>query len=294
MTCWSSDLWEIRRLYVRRLTAYHHSHCCQAQPELFFHSRMGLQERLDAELKAESPDEEFITDLKTALEYMYELYNPTINELHDLLAHQEITFVHLWALIEPNTYIYHHTWHTEQDQILLAKSFDILQRQDGSKYGSIICDIIGDDGNAFGLVKTQLQIEYFRGAKAIQDLEAYPLRFHPKAEALRKDIIARGKKFTELKKSYKEVSGPALTEVNDKIRKISVSSQLIWTRALALWRLIASIGIWSRDDRPRCIPSIPTECSIQYRCVQGVGQEVVDRRPVYDLQSLRSRFLLWH
>ncbi|PBK97441.1 P-loop containing nucleoside triphosphate hydrolase protein [Armillaria gallica] len=198
-----------------------------ARPELFFHSRTALRERLDGELKAESPDEEFVTDLKTALEYVDELYRPTIDKFEDLLAHQEITFEHLWALIEPNTYVYHRAWYTEQDQILLAKSFDEQEDRDGSKYGLVTCDIICDDGNSFGLVETRIKIGYFHGAKAIQNLEVYPLRFQPEAEALKKNVIARGKRFGELKKSYKEVSGPALIEIDSKLRKISASGRVM-------------------------------------------------------------------
>lgn len=198
-----------------------------AQPELFFHSRTALRERLDAELQAESPDEEFVTDLKTALEYVDELYRPTIDKFEDLLAHQEIMFEHLWALIEPNTHVYHRVWYTEQDQILLAKSFEEREDRDGSKYGLVTCDIICDDGNSFGLVETRIKIRYFHGAKAIQNLEVYPLQFHPEAEALKKNVIARGKKFGELNKSYKEATGPALIEIDNELRKISASGRVM-------------------------------------------------------------------
>ncbi|PBK92858.1 P-loop containing nucleoside triphosphate hydrolase protein [Armillaria gallica] len=214
-----------------------------AEPNLFYYSRKGLSGRLEEEIAKESPDEAFVTDLETSLEFMREYHHDTITELDVLLAHQEIVYDHLWALIEPNTYVYHRLWHTEQDQILLARKFQFQVRYKGREpipYGLVICDIISNDGDSFGIAQVEIEIKNFRGSKAIQDLEVYPLVFHPEAEALRRHAIARGKKFAGFKEpSYKEVqSGPALTkaqpltkvtdsEVKEERQKVSVYGRVM-------------------------------------------------------------------
>ncbi|KAK0441848.1 P-loop containing nucleoside triphosphate hydrolase protein [Armillaria borealis] len=169
-----------------------------AEPNLFYYSRKGLSRRLEEEIAKESPDEALVTDIETALEFMREFHHDTITQAKYLR--------------------YHRLWHTEQDQILLARKFEFEVRYDGHKripYGLVICDIISDDGDSFGIAQVEIEIKFFSGSKAIQDLEVYPLVFHPEAEALREHAIARGKKFAGFKEpSYKEVqSGPALTKV---------------------------------------------------------------------------------
>ncbi|KAK0464301.1 P-loop containing nucleoside triphosphate hydrolase protein [Desarmillaria tabescens] len=198
------------------------------EPEVFFHSRMGLIERL-VKVEAEEPlDEALVTDLKTALNFMEEHFSRIITELPVLLDHCEIVFEHLWALLLPNTYVYHRIWLTEQDQILRARTFSIEYTSNGTPFGNVVCDIVSNDGESFGIARVELQINYFKGSRQIQDLEVYPLAFHPEKEALQTHAISRGKKYTQLtESSYCEVRGPAIVEVDEKPRKFNAHGHLM-------------------------------------------------------------------
>ena len=47
--------------------------------------------------------------------------------------------------------------------------------------------------------KVQVTVEAFKGPRPISSLHCFPLRFHPDPAKLEKELIERGKKFTNLK-----------------------------------------------------------------------------------------------
>uniref|UniRef100_A0A0W0F8F3 AAA+ ATPase domain-containing protein n=1 Tax=Moniliophthora roreri TaxID=221103 RepID=A0A0W0F8F3_MONRR len=200
-----------------------------ANPELFFHSFFGLQERLEREESQASPDQGLINDLKVAIQYVHEDHTDNINNFERLLAHQEITYELLWALFKPNALVYRFHALTEQMQILLARTVEYRMRpQDKSKYAAIACDIISNDGNNFGHAREILEIDLYLGARRIQDLPVFPLEHHPSKEALREHAIQRGKKFAQMEQhSYHEISGQAMRETmneNFKVKRMKFNT----------------------------------------------------------------------
>ena len=136
--------------------------------------------------------------------------------------------------------MYHFHEFTEQPQVLLMRSMRVKYRKDGSPYWLISCNMIADDGLKFGYTNTlgiaskptfatDLEIDNFDGTRKIQDLIVYPLEYSPKAEQIKSDLIARGKKYVRMTgHTFWETSGPALREiVNDRFEidrsKFSVS-----------------------------------------------------------------------
>ena len=86
-----------------------------------------------------------------------------------------------------------------------------------------------DDGLKFGFTKdlgitsrpdlyADLEIDQYEGAKKIQDLIAYPLRYAQNPDEIRAQLIERGKKYVEMVgHSCWETSGPAMKEtMNDQ------------------------------------------------------------------------------
>lgn len=51
------------------------------------------------------------------------------------------------------------------------------------------------DGKFFGLASTAMPIYQFEGSVGITTLNAFPLSFHPKADTIKRTLIARGKTF---------------------------------------------------------------------------------------------------
>ncbi|OCB91438.1 hypothetical protein A7U60_g1316 [Sanghuangporus baumii] len=184
----------------------------KADTNLFFHSYPRLKDRLDEEERRIPPDIVLIEDLRTALEFTEEEHSGTFANLRGLVSCGEITFDLLWALISPNTPVYHYHEVTEQAEILLARSLSV-EREDGQVVASIVCDFIHDDGNTFGLARTVVKINEFRGARKIQNLSLFPLEHHKEREEIGEHAISRGRVSANLKNpGYYEISGAAMRE----------------------------------------------------------------------------------
>ncbi|KAJ7508569.1 P-loop containing nucleoside triphosphate hydrolase protein [Mycena galericulata] len=182
------------------------------QSNELFQCRPGLLKRLEEEKVKSEPDEVLIGDISTALQFIQEDYAETLGDF-DMLAHNEISYELLWVIFPPNTLVYRYHTFTEQNQILLARTFEYSRRPDGSLFAEIACDVINNDGNSFGLARDTIELNSFRGARTILDLPLFPLEYHPKKEEIRASAMKRGKIFVDLKEhSYREISGPAMRE----------------------------------------------------------------------------------
>lgn len=173
-------------------------------------------------------DEVVIADINVAIQYIYEDHAGNFADLQSLTAEQSITFDLLWALFPANTLVFNHHQYTEQKCILKVQGFEIKQRENLSVYAEVMCDVIVDDGNTFGIAQQPLEIDAFKGTRKIYELPVFPLRFYHDQDALREYAIQRGRKFVGLVgHTYGEISGPALREITtakDEIqfRKLSV------------------------------------------------------------------------
>jgi hypothetical protein len=173
-------------------------------------------------------DEALIADINVAIQYIHEDHAGNFADLQSLTAEQSITFDLLWALFPANTLVFNHHQYTEQKRILKAQDFQIRQRQDRSYYAEIMCDIIVNDGNTFGIAQEAIEIDIFKGTRKIYELPVFPLRFYRDQDALREHALQRGRKFAGLiRHTYGEISGPALREIitaKDKVqfRKFNV------------------------------------------------------------------------
>ncbi|ETW80179.1 AAA+-type ATPase [Heterobasidion irregulare TC 32-1] len=181
-----------------------------ANSQLFFLSYDGLKSRLAQEEARCLRNAELIADLETAIQFVEEDFASTLVDFKKLATQQEITFDLLWALIVPNTLVYNRHDPTEQDEILLARSFD-LDRSNGVLYANIKCDVVTDDGNAFGLAQVCLSIPRFAGVRKIQELVVYPLDYHRDKYTLRRHAAERGRKFAKMvEPTFCEISGQAM------------------------------------------------------------------------------------
>lgn len=202
--------------------------CFQCEPKLLFLSFRGLQKALEEEEEKTSKDEAFIADIKVAISYVEDEYKALFTELNNLLPRKTITFQLLWTIFLPNTLVYTFDHSTEQPRIVLCQSFEYERAQDGSTKATMQCDIIRNDGRAFGVARESLTIcKSFKGMRSISDLGAYPLQFHGDPEGTRRKCIDRGQKFVAMncnKFNYREISGPGIGV--DGRKKFNVSGIL--------------------------------------------------------------------
>lgn len=186
-----------------------------ADPSLFYHSREGLTRALSSEEAKETPDEILVADLETALQFTEEEHGQSFADMSTLLPAQECTWDLLWALLRPSSLVYHYHKYTQEDQILLYRRMKMKQRQDGTWYWLITCDVVADSGVRFGLghYPEALEIDKFEGARSIKHLLLVPLSFTGREKELRETLGKRGKKYVGLKEpTYWEVSGLAVRE----------------------------------------------------------------------------------
>ena len=196
----------------------------KADPKLFFHSRVALQERLCQEEQQNPQNISSVADLKVALQYVEEEHGSNLASLERLLLSNEITWGLIWALFAPNTVMYHFHEFTEQAQILSVRNIKKLFRTSGTPYWHVDCDMIADDGLRFGLTKNlclasrpeeeyDLEIDFYEGARKIRDLIVYPLQYAEDHTAIRSNLLNRGKRYVEMTgHTYQEASGPAMRE----------------------------------------------------------------------------------
>ncbi|EMD40005.1 hypothetical protein CERSUDRAFT_46125, partial [Gelatoporia subvermispora B] len=175
-------------------------------PRLFFHSRKAIQQTLQQEADTERREV-----LEHTQQYILEDHGQTISEFESLTKQHSVTYDLLWALFEPNVLVYNFHWGTEQPRILLAHTTAYKSPNGGPDYFEIKCDVVTNDGNAFGVSEITLAIQKFSGARKIQELGTFPFQCHRDYALLRQQIIDRGKRLANMVSySYNQTSGPAI------------------------------------------------------------------------------------
>lgn len=190
---------------------------------------MTLQESFVREQERKSQDAALVADISTALRYIDEKHGHNVRSVESLLSNGEITWDLLWALYTPNSLLYHFHEYTEQAQVVKMRRIKVKFREDQTKYLQIVCDMISDDGLKFGYTKDlgitprpdpyyDLEIDYYEGAKKVEDLVVYPLQYTRDEAVIRAECIERGKKYVRLSgHSCWESSGPAMREtINER------------------------------------------------------------------------------
>jgi hypothetical protein len=147
----------------------------------------------------------------------------TFRAQKDFVSHGVITFEYIWTLFKPGNLVYSKVG--GQKRVFRTTNEPRLDPclQD---HWIIPCEYVDWDGEAFGLESVSLSIQSFTGTKAILQLEAYPLEFHPTPTELKERLVTRGQKFESLKgQHYKNYKGIA-TQGSDK-RYVSCHSSCV-------------------------------------------------------------------
>ena len=166
--------------------------------------------------------------LDLLVRYLQTYFEDTIKDLPKLLERGEITFDILWALLPPLTLIYSVDNASEEPQCTLLDSYK--QRDiEGEKFWLLKVHHINHDGKSLGEVPDTLVVSEFPGVKSIQDLEAFPLKYHDDMEGVRSTLVERGRLFATLPKIHHcAYSGLAhVKQERGKILKFTVKGRLI-------------------------------------------------------------------
>ncbi|PQE29410.1 AAA family ATPase protein [Rutstroemia sp. NJR-2017a WRK4] len=168
-------------------------------PELLFYAREPLFSRKEEEKKKDEPNQNLINDIGTALRFIQEDFGGLLQNLDSLLEKGEITFDLLWTIFPPKTLVIA-TNHglTHQPQALNLTSASYGKQENGARYYQVCGNIITHDGEDFGYGSLDINIDQFEGAKSLTALSVFPFKYHQDHENLRKDLIARGRKYLSL------------------------------------------------------------------------------------------------
>ena len=122
----------------------------------------------------------------------------------------EITYNLLWTLFKPDDIIFTRCPGTKVPRCLKVSFSEERQTMRGKIYFYVEGRCLDFDGHLFGESRVMVPLEKFRGTKKIPLLEAFPLRHHPRREAVVQQLVSCGRKFVELVGCHhRECHGPA-------------------------------------------------------------------------------------
>jgi hypothetical protein len=149
--------------------------------------------------------------LKLFLGLLYTELKEAIDVQTDLVRNGVITFQHLWTICEPETLIYGEE-HGQQ-RVYQLNYTRYCKTQDGVEYLWLSVWSVDFDGSRFGKSHGHLKINHFEGTRTINELNCFPLEFHPQRNRVARTLIVRGKSFAAFAGfHYKWYSGLALAE----------------------------------------------------------------------------------
>lgn len=124
-----------------------------------------------------------------------------------VFSKQTVSWDLLWTIFPSGTEVIGESF-MKQDQLFIVEIPEASWRRESDKkeFWVLWCWAYDYKGSKFDRVLVDLQIQKYKGEKPINTLEFYPLRYHPRAEKLREELVERGKKFCDYSMP-KEVEG---------------------------------------------------------------------------------------
>jgi uncharacterized protein DUF7025 len=138
-------------------------------------------------------------DLAILVDFINETYASTSERLNALLKGGQITYDLLWALFKPSIEVYTQCKLTDRPRCMKCVSGEEKERQDKTQYYRLECQFLEWDGKILGESRMVFEIEKFSGARQINHLGVFPLRYHPTEIQLRAQLIDNGRKFLSLR-----------------------------------------------------------------------------------------------
>ncbi|CAI6334154.1 unnamed protein product [Periconia digitata] len=204
--------------------------------EIKTHTRKTLKSKLRSAKKRKDRKQltQQIAQCKLLLRYIDEDYKETRKTLKPMLKAGTITYNLIWALFKPNTIIYTPTYGNKDDPRCFKVDY-CYEEEDwfGNKKWNIEGRYLEYDGKVFGLGDHFVQILFFKGPRRISNVGAYPLSYHKNPEALREQLVERGKKFVSLQgMNYRFQKGLAYRKVKRVVMKFNINGRVMVDPAL--------------------------------------------------------------
>jgi hypothetical protein len=167
------------------------------------------------------------------IESIKDAYKSAAERFDGLVKDRKITYDLLWLLLKPNELVCSTCPGTRKPRCLRYDFGEEKTTFQGVKYFELECRYLDFDGQVFGEVIERLEIEKFRGARPIDSLDAFPLRYHPAKENLEKQLISCGEKFvTMMGAHHRQYHGTAFFQCPHELHRITVDSRIVIDAAL--------------------------------------------------------------
>lgn len=158
--------------------------------------RVLYHHRTELEAAAEELEEgtEAAEHMSLLLDWIDEEFGETIEESDNLREQGLMSYQHLWTIFRPGTTIYAPVF--GQPRAFMLNSYQYVC---GEMPGlQLTCTFNDFDGEDFGSRNTSRLIAAFPGAERIAQLSAFPMEFHSDPDAIKAQIIERGRRWEKL------------------------------------------------------------------------------------------------
>ena len=132
--------------------------------------------------------------LAVLLDFINEEFKETIEESDNLREQGLMNYSHLWTIFRPGSTIYGPVFGQPRAFTLLSYQY-VCGNEPGLSLQVQYVDFDGDD---LGTRVANRTVDAFNGAAIIKNLSAYPIEWHSDPETIKRDLIARGRRWESL------------------------------------------------------------------------------------------------
>jgi len=220
--------------------------------------------------KDKSEEEGYIlASVDVLLDWLHTDYRSTISTIKNLLAHGEIKWELLHAILLPRSIFVAKCAVTGEPRAFKLVSVT-RTALDGLPVYQLACESVDlvdrpmTNSVGIGMVQTIINLSYFKGTVKISSLDAFPIKYHPAAEELKKSLIKRGSKWLGLTDiHHKQYKGLAALQCGDKILKHNINSRIMidrgsFKRRNANYPFPMQVATSSWPPAPPPPPPVPT------------------------------------
>lgn len=183
-------------------------------------------DRLQAALNDPTHDDATRSHVKVLHDVLSAELKDVIEAAADYAKNGVVTFEHIWTIFQPGCTVVASRY--GQPCAVRLREAGMIEHQ---KYGACFqlkCDRLDWDGSKFGFDRACYLIMPFVGTVPISELEAFPLEFHPQADALKLQLLERGRRFESFAgQHFKAYRGIAIEQREWGPAKVSIESRII-------------------------------------------------------------------
>ena len=212
------------------------------EPELFLGFLPAFEEyrnKLAASKNATEEDKYVLASVQILIDYLHKDWKRTIANIRNLTSHGEITYEFLYAVFVPRTIVITRCPSSNELRALEVVTASQVVTLGGAFMDLTLesIDLVDENDNTarFGRVRSRVTIPMFKGTLPINSLDAYPIKYHPTPDELRKVLLDRGRKWATLcEVHHMHYKGTAAIRINSKMVKYNLNSRIMVDRGTSV------------------------------------------------------------